>query len=185
VLEQLGRVEFHTRFTRDPRVPASTLQFAKLLLGGGRNREPAALDALRQVIEGATRTPEALQMRSRIEGDRRAPRVRDAARGVDVPPLVFTLRTQIAQFPDVPQTMLALNRLATIYVDLNQHAAAASTLETLVERFPANPHEAAFRLGELYERRLNDREKARAAYAKVAETSQRYGEAQRRLKRLS
>ncbi|MDP1568476.1 MAG: protein kinase [Vicinamibacterales bacterium] len=183
-----ARVEFATRFARDPRAPASQLQLARMMLRGGRNREPAAVGVMTDIIEHHPRTPEALealQMRSRIEGERRAPRVRDAELGVDVPPIVFTLRTQIAQFPGVPQTMLALNRLATIYVDLNQHAAAASTLETLVERFPANPHEAAFRLGELYERRLNDREKARAAYAKVAETSQRYGEAQRRLKRLS
>jgi hypothetical protein len=43
--------------------------------------------------------------------------------------------------------------------------------------------EVWFRLGELYERRLNDPAKARAAYAKVPPPSTRYGDAQRRLTR--
>ena len=56
-------------------------------------------------------------------------------------------------------------------------------LEDLGARVPGNPMEVWFRLGELYERRLNDPAKARAAYAKVPPASSRYGEAQRRLTR--
>ena len=43
--------------------------------------------------------------------------------------------------------------------------------------------EVWFRLGEIYERRLNDPAKAREAYAKVPQASSRYAEAQRRLTR--
>ena len=40
-----------------------------------------------------------------------------------------------------------------------------------------------FRLGDIYERRLKNPEKAREAYAKVPQSSSRYNEAQRRMKR--
>jgi hypothetical protein len=40
-----------------------------------------------------------------------------------------------------------------------------------------------FRLGEIYERRLNNPEKAQESYAKVPAGSSRYNDAQRKLKR--
>lgn len=43
--------------------------------------------------------------------------------------------------------------------------------------------EVWFRLGEIYERRLNEPAKAKGAYAKVPQGSSRYAEAQRRLNR--
>ena len=46
-----------------------------------------------------------------------------------------------------------------------------------------NPMDVWWRLGEIYERRLNDQVKAKEAYAKVPPGSPRYNEAQRKLKR--
>ena len=42
-----------------------------------------------------------------------------------------------------------------------------AVLEELAARFPDNPVDAWFRLGEIYERRLKDPVKAKDAYAKV------------------
>jgi hypothetical protein len=53
----------------------------------------------------------------------------------------------------------------------------------MAAQFPGNPVEVWFRLGELYERRLRNAEKARAAYEKVPPDSPRYKDAQQRLKR--
>ena len=93
---------------------------------------------------------------------------------IDVPALVVTLRMIADQFPGEAQTMLALNQLASTYEDMNQYAAAAEVWEHMGAQFPGNPAEVWFRLGELYERRLRNPDKARAAYEKVPADSPRY-----------
>jgi TolA-binding protein len=81
------------------------------------------------------------------------------------------------------QTMVALNQLASAYQDMDQYEVAAEVWEHLAAQYPGNPVEVWFRLGELYERRLRNPEKARAAYEKVPPDSPRYRDAQQRLKR--
>jgi hypothetical protein len=76
--------------------------------------------------------------------------------------------------------MTALNRLGQLYMDEEEWLRAVHALTDLANRFPNNPHDAWFRVGELYERRLNDRERARAAYLQVQPSSSRYRDAQRR-----
>ncbi len=67
---------------------------------------------------------------------------------------MVTLRTIIEQFPDTPQSMAARHRLAIMLTGMNRHLDAAQVLEDLGARFPDNPVDVWFRLGELYERRL-------------------------------
>jgi TolA-binding protein len=93
------------------------------------------------------------------------------------------LRQIIEQFPDSPQSMAARNRVAGIMEDMNQWAEAARVLEDLAAHAGGNPAEVWFRLGEIYERRLKEPAKAKAAYARVPQGSPRYSDAQRRLKR--
>ena len=102
---------------------------------------------------------------------------------VEVPALLVTLRMISDQFPGEAQTMVALNQLALGYEDMNQYQAAAEVWEHMAAQFPGNPVEVWFRLGELYERRLRNAEKARAAYEKVPPDTPRYKDAQQRLKR--
>jgi hypothetical protein len=78
--------------------------------------------------------------------------------------------------------MAEWSRLAAMYADLDQHELAAAAYTNLATRFPSNPYDAWFRVGEIYERRLKDLEKAKEAYAKVPSTSVRYKDAQRKLK---
>jgi predicted Zn-dependent protease len=79
--------------------------------------------------------------------------------------------------------MIALNRLAERYLEIDQYQRAAQALTDLGTRFPQNGVDAWFRLGELYERRLKDPAKALAAYGKVPVGSGKYRDAQRKLKR--
>ena len=60
---------------------------------------------------------------------------------------------------------------------------AATAYTDLATRYPTNPHDAWWELGEIYERRLRDDERARAAYAQVPAGSKRYQDAQRKLTR--
>jgi predicted Zn-dependent protease len=98
----------------------------------------------------------------------------------DGPAAIATLRTFIIQFPDGAESMVARNRLAMMLTQLNRHAEAAQVLEDLGAR-GGNPVDVWWRLGEIYERRLNDPAKAREAYAKVPQGSPRYSDAQKKL----
>ncbi len=182
-----AHVEFANRFRSDPRVAASQLQLADLTLRSRRpNRESSAREIYGAIARDHPRTAQAssaLQRKLRIETERRNLREKDPVLGKEVPAALVTLRTISEQFPDAPGTMIALNRLAVLYVDIDEHQRAASALTELATRFPNNPHDAWFRLGELYERELRDPERARAAYAQVPPTSARYRDAQRRINR--
>jgi len=106
----------------------------------------------------------------------------DPVRKADVPATIVTLRTIIEQFPDAAEAMAARNRLAMMFTQMDRHADAAAVLEDMGAR-GGNPMDVWFRLGEIYERRLNNPEKAQEAYAKVPAGSPRYNDAQRKLKR--
>jgi TolA-binding protein len=87
------------------------------------------------------------------------------------------------QFPTAATTMPALNRLADLYIDLEQYERAAQAYVDLGTNFPNNPNDAWFRAGEIYERRLKNMDRARDAYSKVPATSSRYRDAQKKLTR--
>jgi TolA-binding protein len=180
-------VEFESRFAGDRRSADSKLRRSQML---GRQRQPRAQlqsrELLNEVVRdfpGSPQSATALQTKLRIENDRKDLREMDPALKIAVPAVMVTLRTIIEQFPDAPQSMAARNRLATMLTGMNRHAEAATVLEDLGARFPGNPMDVWFRLGEIYERRLNDPVKAKEAFAKVPQGSARYADAQRRLNR--
>jgi serine/threonine protein kinase/TolA-binding protein len=180
-------VEFETRFSRDKRAAESKLRRAQIL---ARREEPAELLRARQLMSEVAReyagTPQAalaLNLRLRIETERRNIREIDPVLNVEVPAAMVTLRQFIEQFPNTPQSMAYRSRLVTMLTDLDRHEEAARTLEDLANRAGAGAPDLWFRLGDIYERRLKNPEKARVAYAKVPQSSSRYNEAQRRMKR--
>lgn len=180
-------VEFDRRFAGNPRVAESKLNRARLLQQSrNQSRQAEGYALYGEVVRDFPRTPEAraaLQARRQVETDRRQLRARDPVLEVEVPALLVTLRAIADQFPGEPATMVALNQLALGYEDLDRYQAAAEVLEHLGSQFTGNPMEVWFRLGDLYERRLRNPEKAREAYGKVPAESPRYKEAQQRLKR--
>jgi serine/threonine protein kinase/outer membrane protein assembly factor BamD (BamD/ComL family) len=193
LLEKLDRlddamaahIEFNKRFNTDKRAADSRLRLAELTNRSRHpNRELAAREMLNAIVRDYPRTPQALsalQQKIRFESGRRQLREFDAVVNLEVPAVVTSLRTLTEQFPKHPGSMNALNRLAEMYLDLDQHALAAQALNDLGTRFPANPYDAWFRLGELYERRLKDPVRARDAYARVPPKSPKYRDAQRKL----
>ncbi|HEX8027512.1 MAG TPA: tetratricopeptide repeat protein, partial [Vicinamibacterales bacterium] len=194
VHEKVGRpddamaayVEFESRFAGNPRIADAKLRRATIL---GRQRQPnqqaLSLQLFGDVARDFPGTPQAktaLQNKLRVETERgRDLRGTDPVTKLAVPAFVVTLRMIVEQFPDTPDAMSARNRLSLTFTQLNRHAEAAQVLEDMGAR-GENPGETYFRLGEIYERRLNDRTKAMEAYAKVPSNSPRYNDAQNKLK---
>jgi TolA-binding protein len=179
-------VEFESRFAKDRRVPESQVALADLTLDSRQpNREEAARALYAKAAAAAPGTPaalRALQQKVALE-DRRKIKERDAASGRELPASLSTLRQLADQFPNSPHAMLALYRLGSGYADADQWEMAAIAWTDLATHYPDNPNDAWWLLGELYERRLKDADKARAAYAQVPQTSRRYQDAQRKLRR--
>jgi serine/threonine protein kinase/TolA-binding protein len=193
VLERLGRAddaiaaheEFSQRYPGDSRVASSKVRLAELLTRSSRpNRDVTARALLDEVIASHPRSPQsfqALQIKMRMIGEGRQ-RSFDPVLNMQVPAMLPPLRTLTEQFPTHPSAMVAYNRLAGFYSDLEKWDRAAQALVDLGTNFPDNPYDSWFRAGELLERRVKDRARARDAYAKVPEKSPRYRDAQRKLK---
>jgi serine/threonine protein kinase/tetratricopeptide (TPR) repeat protein len=189
--ERLGRieeamavhVEFGKRFGSDARLPDSRMRLAELTLKSRQpNKEATARDLLTAVARDYPRTEHAfaaLRLKLTLEGRGREV---DPVLGVEVPRALPTLRTFTEQFPSSPHAMGEWRRLASMYEDLKQHELAAAAYTQLATLFPANPYDAWFEAGEIYERQLKDLDRARQAYAQVPPSSSRYRDAQRRLK---
>ena len=193
VLERLGRPddaiaaheEFVKRYPGDSRVASSKVRLAELLTRSSRpDAATAARALLDEVIGSYPRSPQsfqALQIKMRLIGEGRQ-RAFDPVLNMQVPAMLPPLRTLTEQFPTHPSAMVAYNRLAGFYSDLEQYERAAQALVDLGNNFPDNPYDSWYRAGALLERRVRDRARARDAYAKVPEKSPRYREAQRKLK---
>ncbi len=180
-------VEFESRFARDRRAPESKLRRAQIL---ARREQPAALLQARQLLNdvaldypGTSNAQAALQMKFKLETERKNIREIDPVLKVQVPAVMVTLRQIIDQFPESPQSMAARNRLAAMLEDMDRYKESVGVLEDLAVRAGDTGPDLWFRIGEMYDRRLRNPEKAREAYAKVPQASSRYTEAQRRLKR--
>ena len=181
-----AHVEFANRFAGDARLADSQFALGDLTLKSRQaNRDEAAREIFGRAAAAAPGTPtalRALQAKIGIE-DRRRLKVREAAAGKEVPASLATLRVLADQFPTSPHGMLALFRLGSGYADADQWELAARAFTDLATRYPDNPNDAWWLLGELYERRLRDDARAKAAYAQVPATSKRYQDAQRKLTR--
>jgi serine/threonine protein kinase/tetratricopeptide (TPR) repeat protein len=181
-------VEFEQRFGNDRRVADAKIRRSAIL---GRQRQPKAqalsLQLLNEVARDYPGSPQAqlaLQTKLRIENDRKDLRAIDPVTKQEGPAVIATLRTIIDQFPDAPQALIARNRLALMLADMNRHKEAADVLEELAAKGGDSvPADLWWRVGEIYERRLNDPAKAKEAYAKVPPRSPRYNDAQRKLTR--
>jgi TolA-binding protein len=192
LLERLNRieeamavhVEFGKRFPQDTRIAASRLRLAELTLKSRQpNREATARQLLGEIAAVHPRSDQAFSaLRLKLTLEQGRGREKDPVLGVEVPRALPTLRTFTEQFPSSPHAMAEWSRLAGMYADLERYDLAVAAYTNLATLFPTNPYDAWFRAGEIYERRLKDIEKAREAYARVPATSQRYRDAQRRLK---
>jgi hypothetical protein len=115
--------------------------------------------------------------------DRRALQEFDPILGKVAASSVQTKRLLTQRAPLHPTAEAALAQLGETYDGMKQYALAAESFVQLGTRFPNTRLDAWFRAGEITERRLKNREEARAAYLKVPPASQHYQEAQERARK--
>jgi hypothetical protein len=110
-------------------------------------------------------------------------RLFDSKVGTSVPAALVSYRTLVDDYPASEGQELALGRLAGMYEDLKRPELEAQALHTLAVRIPQNDKDAAWRAGEIYEKKLKDATRARELYAMVPEISPHYRDAQKKLQR--
>jgi TolA-binding protein len=179
-------VEFDNRFPGHVRVAESRYNRAALMARLPQ-RQAQARELFREIAVEHPGTPlakRALTARMKLEAGLGRRREIDPVLKAEAPPMMGTWRMFVEQFPTDLESVGPLNQLATVYHDNDRWALEAEALEKL-SSLGNNTLDVWFRLGEVYERRLKDPAKARAAYAQVPSSSPRYQDAQRRMKNLA
>jgi len=120
-----------------------------------------------------------LLMRAEIE-TREGGFQRDETAGGSVPVAAVTYRRICERYAASDSAPTAMQRLAAIYVDSKRFDSAAAVLEQLAARDTDGRFDAWFAVAEIYDRRLKDPQRARAAYTRVPPSSPHYADAQKR-----
>ena len=182
---QAAYVELRSHYGTSPAAADATYLLAELVLRGKRpDRESAARSLFGEVADQfpkSSRAPLALSKKATLE-DKAKLRTLDPDLQTSVPASLVTYRTLVGAYPSSPQAEFAYEKLAERYEDVRQFALAAEALEQLATRFPMNRRDAAWRAGELYEDKLKDPARTRAAYALVPASSPHYRDAQKKLR---
>ena len=176
-------VEIATRFPGDTRAPEALLKLAQATLKSRRahNQQDVlrTLDTLVDKYPNSVWAPRALLMRAEIE-TREGGFQRDETAGGSVPMAAVTYRRICERYATSDSAPTAMQRLAAIYVDNKRFDSAAALLEQLAARDADGRFDAWFAAAEIYDRRLKDPRRARAAYARVPPSSPHYADAQKK-----
>ena len=176
-------VELKTKFRSSPSAAEAAYRLGGLVAASKRDdRERAAMSLFDEVVTLAPKSPwapRAIAAKAALE-ERAKTRVLDPQLATSVPAALLSHRTIVEKYPDAEGAEASFDRLARGYEDLKRYELAAQTLEQLAARFPNNQRDAAWRAGELYDRKLKDNARARAAYSLVPATSEHYRDAQKR-----
>jgi tetratricopeptide (TPR) repeat protein/predicted Ser/Thr protein kinase len=179
-------LEMAARYPTHPRAPEALLEMAQAIMASKRRaRENEAMNLYSDIAAKYSSSPwaaRALLARGGVE-ERLKLRQRDHVLAISVPTALVTYRDLAVQHTSSPEREHALWRLARLYKDIGRHDLSAETLTELGERYSSTGYDAWFEAAQLYDRRLHDKDKARAAYAQVPPVSPKYAEAQRRLAR--
>jgi len=177
-------VELRSKFGATPVAPEATFRLADLTSRSKRDdRDRASLVLFDEVVmryPNSPWAPRALLRKAAIE-DRTKLRVADATMG-SVPAALVSYRLLTSAYPTADGAEGAFATLAGLYDDLKRYELAADAWEQLATHFPANSRDAAWRAADLYEKRVRNMEKAKAAYALVPANSRRYEDAQKKLR---
>jgi len=176
-------VEMRSKFGATPQTADATFHLAELTLRSKRDdRERTAMTLFDDVVKlqpAGPLAPRALMRKADLE-ERAKLRAFDTQLNTSVPSALVTYRTVVENYPDAESANASLAKLADMYEDMKRYELAAQTLEQLATRFPDNGHDAAWRAGEIYEKRLKNADKARAAFAMVPQRSDHYKDAQKK-----
>ena len=179
-------VEIGSRF-QNPTVDAeSRYRLAQLTL---RTRKGSELVARAIYGELANDHPEsswaplALVEKAAIERDNKI-RETDSSLGTRVPAALTTYRTLVDRYPRNDSSGKAFWTLGDMYKDLKLYELAADAYTRLGENFPGTHLEAWWKVGQISEKRLKDKTRAKEAYQRVPEGSRRYKDAQQKAARM-
>jgi TolA-binding protein len=179
-------IEIAARFPDDPRAAEALAKLAESTLKSKRrDKEQDARRTLTELVQkypASPWAPRALLTRGEIEA-RQGGYQRDETLGGSVPTAAVTYREIVKHYPSSEAAAAALNNLARIYSDAKQFEIAAGTFEELATRDADNRYDAWFAAGEIYEKRIKDKARARAAYLRVQPSSPHYSEARKRVAR--
>jgi tetratricopeptide (TPR) repeat protein len=179
-------VELRSKFGSTGQSADATFRLADLTLRSKRSdREPAALALFDEVVKLQPASPlaaRALLRKAELE-ERSKVRVVDAQLGTSVPAALVSYRAIVESYPESDGAVVSFAKLADMYEDMKRYELAAQTLEQLATRFPANGQDAAWRAGEIYEKRLKNADKARTAFALVPQRSDHYKDARKKSQR--
>ena len=178
-------VEVRSRYARTEAAAEASYRLAQLTLRSKRpDRVAAARDLLAQIPSRhgtSVWAPRALAAKAALE-TREKIKAPDPVLGTTASAALATNRLLIARYGHAPEAQAALWELAAGYEDARRYDLAAASLQDLGTRFPGTRYEAWWRAGEVYEKRLKDKDAARAAYKKVPASSPNYATAQKRSK---
>jgi len=180
-------VEVRSKYAASKPITAeATYRLAELVLQSKqKDKEGDARTLFSEVVTSYPKGPlaaRALARRAMLE-ERTKLRVVDSELQTSVPAALVSYRTLVKTYPNAEGNEQALVQLAGMYDDLKRYDLAAETLRDLAKRFPNNTRDAAWRAGEMYEKKVKDTEKARQAYMMVPTTSSRYRDAQKKLQK--
>jgi hypothetical protein len=102
-----------------------------------------------------------------------------------VPAALLTSIRLAERYPDSPVAERAFWVMGSEYEELKLWRQAADAYWELATRFPATRLEAWFSAAQVLDRRLGDTERALEAYRHVGNGSPHYGEAQKRIAKLT
>lgn len=178
-------LEIADRFKDDERAPEALFRMAQLMRGSERSDKEA--EARRVLTEIASEyrksrwASRALYTKAEIEQAQNL-RERDEELKISVPSALISYRQIAREHQKSAFHEVALWRLAELYAKLKRYDLAADGYETIAKSYKTHSDEAWFRSAEIYRSRLNDRQKARAAYTNVSASSRYFEDAQKHLK---
>jgi len=193
VHERQGRIEdamathleFAHRYREDARAPEALFLMAQNTLRTKRATKEAdareLLGTLASSYPKSSWAPRALMMRGELE-ERQHLYQRDDVLATSVPSALITYRQVVTQYGTTAATETALWKLGQLYVGAKQYRLAAGAFADLAERFPGTQFDAWYAAADVYDKRLNEIVSARAAYARVPQSSPHFREAQKRLR---
>jgi tetratricopeptide (TPR) repeat protein len=180
--------EIGTRFEGRKLQVWARYNFGRLLLRSDRpNKREASLDVFEEVARvwpNSEYAADALASKASVEDDLKL-RVRDEQTGKRVSAAFVTSRTLVQRYPNDPAAEQAFWIVGQQYEDLKEWQQAADAYWKLGTGFPNTDLDAWWKAGQIYDRRLDDSATAVRAYQQVAEGSEHYDEAQKRIQRLS
>jgi tetratricopeptide (TPR) repeat protein len=185
---QATYTEIQARFDEAETKARAGYRFGRSAVDSGdTGRHPAAIRKFQEVARLYPDTEYAPRALAAVAAMQSAAKTQteDAELGKRVPSAFVTSKELIARYPRDGAAERAYWLVGETYDDLKLYQEAVGAFSQLVAHFPETEYEVWWRIGQLYDRRLDEKTRAIGAYGNVPEGSEHYNDAQKRIARLS